>query len=444
LSAQNRYICNYFARGSKSPFRPIKSLIACIQGRIEGISKGEDAVQIELRKLTDIKPYDKNPRHNDAAVDAVARSIKEFDFRQPIVLDELGIIIVGHTRYKAAIKLGMEEVPVHVAVGLSPEQARAYRIADNATGAIADWNQELLVQELVALQSMDVDLDSLGFSAAELDALIGGETQGQCDPDDIPAPPEEAVTQPGDLWVLGSHKLVCGDSTDPAEIARLMDGEVATMLFGDPPWNVAIGQDSNPRHRQRPGLQNDNLSAGDFRAFLDGFVSAVKPFVKGDYYCVLGASEWPTLDSVLRGHGYHWSATIIWVKDVFVLGRSKYHRRYEPIWFGWHSTCKSSFGDARDLDDVWEVARPKRSEEHPTMKPVELVCRALQNSSRMGDHVIDPFGGSGSTLIAAEQSKRKAHLMELEPRYCDVIVKRWESFTGEKAERIPAAEEAVA
>ena len=210
----------------------------------------------------------------------------------------------------------------------------------------------------------------------------------------MPAPPDEATTKPGDLWILGDHRLLCGDSTKPEHVARLMEGATARMLFTDPPWNVGIGQDSNPRHRQRPGLQNDSLPPEAFRAFLDGFVGAIKEHVTGDFYCVLGASEWPTLDSALRGHGYHWSATIIWVKDTFVLGRSKYHRRYEPIWFGWHTAGKSSFGDARNLDDVWEVPRPKRSEEHPTMKPVELVIRAIQNSSLAGDLVVDPFGGS--------------------------------------------------
>jgi DNA modification methylase len=173
---------------------------------------------------------------------------------------------------------------------------------------------------------------------------------------------------------------------------------------------------------------------------LDGFAAALKPHVSGDVYVVLGASEWPTLDLALRGQGYHWSATVIWVKDLFVLGRSKYHRRYEPIWYGWHDAGKSSFGDRRDLDDVWEIPRPKRSELHPTCKPVELVARAIANSSAPGDGVIDCFGGSGTTLIAAEQTGRKGYLMELDPLYCDVIVRRWEQFSGKKAERIEAGD----
>jgi hypothetical protein len=207
--------------------------------------KEKDAVQIELRKLADIKPYDKNPRHNDAAVDAVARSIKEFGFRQPIVVDEQDVVIVGHTRLKAAIKLGLEEVPVHVAVGLSPEQAKAYRIADNQTATIADWDQERLVQELLELQSMNVDLDTLGFSAEELDELIGNAFEAQCDPDDIPAPPDEAITQPGDLWVLGDHRLLCADSSRPEDVDRLLDGAVIHLVNTDPPYNVKVEPRSN-------------------------------------------------------------------------------------------------------------------------------------------------------------------------------------------------------
>lgn len=396
-------------------------------------------MRVEMRPIDSIKPYEQNPRQNEDAVDAVARSIQEFGFRQPIVVDEQLVIIVGHTRHKAAIKLGMTEVPVHVAVSLSPEQARAYRIADNQAAALSEWDYDLLPIELAALKDSNYDLTLLGFDHDELASLLEPSgNPGLTDPDEVPETPDEAVTRPGDLWVLGDHRLLCGDSTRPDQLARLMAGRSARMVFTDPPWNVGIGQDSNPRHRQRPGLHNDSLPDDDFRSFLSGFVQAIQPHFDGDLYCVLGASEWPTLDWALRQHGYHWSATIIWVKDVFVLGRSKYHRRYEPIWYGWHSAGKSSFGDDRDLDDVWEIPRPRRSEEHPTMKPVELVARAINNSSRPGDAVLDPFGGSGSTLIAAEQTGREAFLMELEPLFCDVIVRRFEEFTGTKAERIDA------
>jgi DNA modification methylase len=335
--------------------------------------------------------------------------------------------------------MGLSEVPVHVATDLSPAQIRAYRIADNATGEIADWNLDILPLELKGLAEMDFDLNLLGFDADELARLMGTEASpGLADPDETPEPPAEAITKPGDLWLLGDHRLLCGDSTKVDDVARLMDGAVARMCFTDPPWNVAIGQDQCPRHRQRPGLKNDDLPPEQFRAFLVGFVTALKPHVSGDVYCVLGASEWPTLDAVLRGNGYHWSGTIIWAKDAFVLGRSKYHRRYEPIWYGWPEVGTSSFCDRRDLDDVWEIPRPRRSEEHPTMTPVELMVRAITNSSVIGDGVVDPFGGSGSTMIAAEQTGRRSYAMELEPRFVDVAVTRWETFTGRKAERVEA------
>jgi DNA modification methylase len=216
------------------------------------------------------------------------------------------------------------------------------------------------------------------------------------------------------------------------------EGRIAKMIFTDPPWNVQIGQDSNPRHRQRAGLKNDNLPPEEFAEFLTKFAANVARHVTGDMYCVLGASGWPMLDRVLRGCGFHWSATVIWVKDIFVLGRSKFHRRYEPLWYGWHKDGKSSFRGRRDVDDVWEIPRPKRSEEHPTMKPVELITLAIEYSSRPGDVVLDLFGGSGSTLIAAEQLKRKACLLEIDPGYCDVIARRWSAFTGKTAVRMPA------
>jgi len=289
---------------------------------------------------------------------------------------------------------------------------------------------------LADLQAANFDLSLLGFDQDTLAELLAPNgTAGLTDPDDVPEPPDEATTRPGDLWLLGDHRLLCGDSTKADQVSRLLNGQSAQMLFTDPPWNVGIGQDSNPRHRQRLGLRNDSLPPEEFQAFLDGFISVARGAVQGDVYCVLGASEWPRLDSSLRAAGFHWSATIIWVKDVFVLGRSKYHRRYEPIWYGWHRNQRSSFTSRRDLDDVWEIARPKRSEEHPTMKPVELAVRAIQYSSRAGGNVLDLFGGSGTSLIAAEQTGRKAFLMELDPLYADVIVQRFENFTGKKAER---------
>jgi DNA modification methylase len=293
----------------------------------------------------------------------------------------------------------------------------------------------MLIDLLQELDNGDFDMDMTGFEFGELERLMTSfaDAGAELEEDEVPGLPEEPSTKRGDLWLLGDHRLVCGDATQLADVDRLMAGRTAKMMFTDPPWNVGIGQDSNPKHRQREGLKNDSLSPEKFQAFLDGFVTAVAPHLDGDVYCVLGASEWPRLDSTLRSHGFHWSATVIWVKDSFVLGRSKYHRRYEPIWYGWASGTKSSFCDRRDLDDVWEVPRPKKSEEHPTMKPVALVARAITASSKLSDVVIDPFLGSGTTLIAAEELGRACYGLELDPGYCDVIVARWEKLTGQKA-----------
>jgi DNA modification methylase len=391
-------------------------------------------MQVEMRPIGSINPYESNPRVNDGAVEAVAASIKEFGYRVPIVIDEQGVVVCGHTRLKASLLLGLAEVPVHVASGLTPEQIKAYRLADNATNELATWDKNLLPLELFALRELDFDLSLLGFKPDELAKWMGTEAaEGLCDPDEIPEAPEVAITQPGDLWLLGEHRLLCGDSTNSDDFSRLMNGERAACCFTDPPWNVAIGLDSNPRHRQREGLANDNLSPEDFREFLAGFASNLITHLDGDLYCVLGASEWPTLDSVLRECGFHWSATVIWVKDQFVLGRSKYHRRYEPIWYGWHTKNQSSFVGHRDVDDVWEVARPRVSTEHATMKPIELVQIAIANSSPLSGIVIDPFLGSGTTLLAAERLDRRCYGIELSPKYCDVICRRFQNFTGKPA-----------
>lgn len=213
----------------------------------------------------------------------------------------------------------------------------------------------------------------------------------------------------------------------------LTGGDRARMVFTDPPWNVAIGQDSNPRHRQRRGLENDDVPQSDFDAFLERAAASIARVVTGDVFVVMSSSQWPVIDVAMRAAGLHWSGTLVWVKDTFVLGRSNFHRRFEPIWYGWRQDGKSSFRGRRDLDDVWEFPRPRASEEHPTMKPVALVRKAVESSSLRGDSVLDLFGGSGSTLIACEHSGRRSLTMEIDPRYCDVIVRRWQELTGEEA-----------
>jgi len=365
-------------------------------------------------------------KHGRRNLDAIKASLAEFGQRRPLVVDIDMTVIAGNGTLEAARDLGWSEIDVTVVpADWTPEQARAYALADNRTAELATWDEDVLFETLTELDLAGWDVDALGF---DLPDNVSGIIE-----DEAPEPPEDPITKPGDVWTLGEHRLLCGDSTDAAQVSRLMDSATARMMFTDPPWNVAIGSDSNPRHRQRAGLANDDLPPEEFQAFLDAFIEAARPHVAGDVYCVLGASEWPRLDATLRDQGYHWSATVIWVKDQFVLGRSKFHRRYEPIWYGWHGSSTSSFGSRRDLDDVWEIPRPRKSVEHPTMKPVEVPARAISYSSRKGEVIFDPFLGSGTTLIASEQLGRVCYGLELDPGYCDVIINRWETLTGNKA-----------
>jgi DNA modification methylase len=400
---------------------------------------------VEQVPIESLHPDPANPRRiSDDELDALTRSLRQWGFVQPVLARrEDGTVIGGHQRLVAARRLGLATVPV-IWLDLDTEQSRLLNLALNRIGG--DWDEQLLARLLADLgrvEGLDLTLsgfgdDEIAATLRKLDAAEKRERPESFDPDEAY---EEATrqprTSPGDLWALGDHRLLCGDATRAEDIARVLDGASATMLFTDPPWNVAIGGDGNPRHRQRRGLANDDLSPEAFSTFLASFASAVIPHLAGDAYVVLGASEWPSLDRVLRDAGFHWSATVIWVKDAFVLGRSNYHRRYEPIWYGWHGSGSSSHQGRRDLDDVWQVPRPRRSKHHPTMKPVALVERAIEASSASGDRVLDPFGGSGSTLIAAERTGRVASLVELDPRYCDVILARWEAFTGMRAERLP-------
>lgn len=402
---------------------------------------------IEQVPIERLHPDPANPRRiSDEELDALERSMRTFGVVQPVLARrEDGVVIGGHQRLTAARRLGMTEVPV-IWLDLDVARSRLLNLALNRIGGT--WDEQLLARllgDLALVPELDLSLSGFGDDeiAAALKKLDSREKRERPESFDFDEAFEEATRQPrtapGDLWALGDHRLLCGDSTDPASIARVLDGRKATMLFTDPPWNVAIGKDSNPRHRQRRGLQNDDLSPEAFASFLASFAAAVIPHLAGDAYVVLGASEWPTLDRVLRDAGFHWSATVIWVKDAFVLVRSQFHRRYEPLWYGWLANGSSSYQGRRDLDDVWEVPRPRRSKHHPTMKPVELVERALEASSAPGDRVLDPFGGSGSTLIAAERTGRVASLVELDARYCDVILARWEAFTGRVAERVSTA-----
>ncbi len=370
-------------------------------------------------------------RHPPAQRDALRGSLTEVGWVQQVLVNrQTGHVVDGHARVEEAISRGESTVPV-LYVDLDPDEEALVLATLDPIAAMATTNEASLA---ALLSELHVDDAALRALLTQLTPAIP--KVGLTDPDEVPPVPAEPWVKPGDLFALGDHRLLCGDATNGADVERLMAGATARAMFTDPPWNVGIGQDSNPRHRQRPGLRNDDLGPEAFRARLDGFAAQAHRVVSGDLYVVLGASEWPTLDLALRGAGYHHSATIIWAKDAFVLGRSNYHRRYEPIWYGWRDGGTSSFNGARDLDDVWEIPRPRRSPEHPTMKPVELVERAIANSTAAGDGVYDPFVGSGTTLIAAERVGRRGYALEIDPRYVQVALERWTAFTGRTAERV--------
>jgi DNA modification methylase len=426
---------------------------------------------VTMWSLAKIQPYPGNPRHNDQAVDAVARSIQEFGFRQPIVVDEQDVIIVGDTRYKAAQQLGLTEVPVHVATGLTPAQAKAYRLADNQTGQLATWDEDRLLQELLDLERLNFDLDLTGFSADELTRLMAPDLQeGLTDPDDIPAAPDAAQTQPGDLWLLGDHRLLCGDAAKAADLDILLDGIPIHLVNTDPPYNVKVEPRSNnaiaaglssftttnhqrldvSRHpakgkathkklraKDRP-LANDFLPPADYEQLLHTwFANLARVLVPGgSFYLWGGYANCGNYPPVLKACQLYFSQAIIWVKEHPVLTRKNYMGNHEWCFFGWREGAGHHFFGPNNATDVWSVKKVNPlSMVHLTEKPVVLAARALQYSSKPRENVLDLFGGSGSTLIAAEQNQRHALVMEIDPWYCDVIVERWQNFTGRKAAR---------
>jgi DNA modification methylase len=385
-------------------------------------------MNITFWPLERIIPYGRNARKiPPTAVDKVAASIQEFGWRQPIVVDGKGVIICGHTRLLAAQKLGLKEAPVHVADNLTPAQVRAYRLLDNRSHEETSWDRDLLGLELLDLQGMGVDLDLTGFNTEELDRYLarGG---GLCDEDAVPEVRETAVSAPGDLWLLGRHRLLCGDATVAASYERVLTGRRADMTFTDPPYGV----DYVGKTKQHLKLQNDHRGS-HFEILLRDACANLLEVTEGAVYICMSSSELDTLKKAFTTAGGHWSTFIIWAKNTFTLGRSDYQRQYEPILYGWGQGRGHYWCGARDQGDVWCIDRPQVNDLHPTMKPVALVERALGNSSRSGDTVLDPFGGSGSTLIGCEKTGREARLIELDPRYIDTAVVRWQEFTGAEA-----------
>ncbi len=371
-------------------------------------------MKIQMMKPSDLVQYDNNPRNNDDAVDAVANSIKAFGFKVPIVITKDNIIIAGHTRLKASIQLGLETVPCIVADDLTEEQIKAFRLTDNKTAELATWDLTKLETEL-----FDIDMDMLQFGFEELESSIpDNATDDDFDPtDDIPEIP---VSQKGDLYVLGNHRVLCGDSTQKEEVNKLIDGQIIDMIFTDPPYNVDYEGTAGK-------IQNDKMEDSAFYLFLlDAFTNMFEHTKKGGAIYVCHAdTEGLNFRNAFKTAGFKLAECLIWVKNALVLGRQDYHWRHEPILYGWKEGAAHFFIDDRTQDTIWEYNKPKKNEEHPTMKPLELVGKAIANSSRANENVLDLFGGSGSTLIASDQLSRKAFLMELDEKFVDVIVKRY-------------------
>ncbi len=441
-------------------------------------------MQIELRSVDAIRPYDRNPRLNDAAVAAVSESIRRFGFRQPIVVDGDGVIVCGHTRWKAAQQLELEAVPVHVAADLSPELARAYRIADNKSGELASWDLDALPIELAEMKDLpglaDLDWSLLGFGDDELATLMDAEpSDGLTDPDEVPAPPDDPITKPGDLIILGDHRLLCGNSSSESDVDRLLDGQRVHLLNTDPPYNVKVEPRSNnaiaagnssftatekkggshhqkfdlARHpekskptdrkmraKDRP-LINDFVTDDEFaRLLMAWFGNAARVLEPGrGFYIWGGYANTANYPPALKASGLYFSQAIIWDKMHPVLTRKDFMGAHEWCFYGWREGAAHVFLGPNNATDLWHMKKVNpQSMVHLTEKPVELAERAIQYSSRPGERVLDLFGGSGSTLIACERTGRAARLMEIDPAYCDVIVERWEKFTGGKAQRLRA------
>ena len=395
-------------------------------------------------------PYENNPRNNDKAVEAVANSIKEFGFKVPIIIDKNNVIVAGHTRLKAAKKLGLKDVPVIVADDLTDDQIKAFRLADNKTGEIATWNDEMLLEEL-----KNINFDMTMFNFEEPLDLTFDEEEFNVDEavESITTP----VSKRGEIWLLGEHKLMCGDSTTD-DVLTLMSGKQADLYLSDPPYNVAVS------NSQGMTIENDDMCDSEFKEFLSKAFYQVERVLKvgGSFYVFHADTESLNFRTALLENGLPIKQNLIWVKNQFILGRQDYQWQHEPCLYGWKEGSSHYFTKNRkqasviddsinvDLlttDELRELVRniqtsvlnfdkPSKNTDHPTMKPLPLIERLIRNSSRKNQIVLDTFGGSGTTLIASEKLNRKCYMVEYDPKYVDVIIHRYEELTGKAAVKL--------
>ena len=385
---------------------------------------------IDTKKLI---PYVNNARvHDDYQINQIAASISEFGFNNPILTDGKNGVVAGHGRLAAAMKLGLREVPVIELSHLSESQKKAYILADNRISENARWDQSLLKIEIKDLESQGVNLDLLGFSDEEMEELLLGNDAGggkEGEDIEIPEPPVQPVTKPGDIWTLGKHRLMCGDACSYGDMVRLCGEEQTIALYlTDPPYNVAY----EGKTKDRLTISNDEMESDDFRKFLtDAFTNADTVLMQGGviYICLADTEQYNFRGACIDA-GWKIRQTLIWNKNALVLGRQDYQWKHEPILYGWKDGAAHAWFSDRSQTTVIDWDRPNANREHPTMKPVGLFRYLMENSSKAGDVVLDSFGGSGTTLIAAEECGRIARVMEMDPKYCDVIIRRWQQMTG--------------
>jgi DNA modification methylase len=391
------------------------------------------AKHIEHWPLDKLVPYARNPRtHSDAQVAQIAASITEFGFNNPILVDTNAGIIAGHGRLLAARKLQLKKVPVIVLDHLSETQKRAYILADNKLALNAGWDERLLGLELCDLKDVDFNLNLIGFDDDELARFLNqGLASGLTDEDAIPELPQTPTSAPDDLWLLGNHKVLVGDATVQSDVDRLMSGDTADLIFTDPPYNV----DYEGYTGERLKIRGDRMSAEQFQQFLAATFHHYRHIIKpGASMYVCHSSSWQReFQNALESAGFEVRCQIVWAKNTFAWGFGRYKFRHEPIFYAHVAGQKDAWYGDKSQSTLWEEKKPAANRIHPTAKPVELVERALMNSSKAGDLVVDLFGGSGSTLIACERRNRKARLMEIDPKYADCIVKRWQDYTGKQA-----------
>lgn len=391
-------------------------------------------MEIENIKIEDLSPYARNSRtHSDEQVAQVAASIKEFGFTNPVLIDSDDGIIAGHGRVLAARKLKMPEVPCIRLGHLTESQKKAYIIADNKLALNSGWDEEMLKLELLELKELDYDIDVIGFNADELMALLDEQeaTEGLTDKDAVPEAPEEPVTKLGDVWLLGNHRLMCGSSTVISDMDKLVNERKVDMWLTDPPYNVAY----EGKTKDALTIENDSMGNDEFRQFLrDAYVTADAVMKAGAVFYIWHAdSEGYNFRGAAFDAGWKVRQCLIWKKSTMVMGRQDYHWKHEPCLYGWKEGAGHLWATDRKQTTILEFDKPSRNGEHPTMKPVGLFEYQMLNNTKGGDIILDSFGGSGTTIIAAEKNGRIGYLMELDPKYCDVIINRWQDFTGKEA-----------